>query len=99
MTTLEASARNERFDTLYLDTHDSFGTTIALYGRRGYEQIPATARTPRHNLHAPPPVKSFGTRATVISSLQWHHALQSQDAEHRAGRSCVHNVVAARSLK
>jgi ribosomal protein S18 acetylase RimI-like enzyme len=39
MTVLETSARNEGFESLYLDTHETFAAAIALYERRGYERI------------------------------------------------------------
>jgi len=46
MSALETSARNEGFDTLYLDTHESFAGAIALYERRGYERIPRYNNNP-----------------------------------------------------
>ncbi len=39
MNVVEDSAREEGFDTLYLDTHETFAAAIALYERRGYERI------------------------------------------------------------
>jgi ribosomal protein S18 acetylase RimI-like enzyme len=46
MTVLETSARNEGFETLYLDTHETFAGAIALYERRGYERIPRYNKNP-----------------------------------------------------
>ena len=39
MSALESCARDEGFEVLYLDTHDSFTAAIRLYERLGYERV------------------------------------------------------------